>query len=125
MRCVLIYVPVYFFSYRYILFNTSTSLLALVGYMKHSPSASLTEFGSPGLNLVLSLATNIVNLFVFFPWTHEVLVTYMAAKKDSEADEKTVSKARMNFGIVHGICNIINYITLGANLLFLYKMAAV
>ena len=49
----------------------------------------------------------------------------MSAKKDKEADEKTIAKARMNFGIVHGVCNIINYITMGANLLFLYKMTAV
>ena len=34
----------------------------------------------------------------------------MKAKKDS-ADKETIAKARMNFGIVHGICNIINYIT--------------
>merc|ERR1712223_225316 len=110
---------------RYILFNTATSLLALLGYMKHSPSALLTELWSPGANLCLSFATNIVNLFVFFPWTHKVLVTYMSAKKDKDADEKTISKARMNFGIVHGICNLINYVTMGANLLFIYKMTAV
>ena len=48
----------------------------------------------------------------------------MKAKKDS-ADKETIAKARMNFGIVHGICNIINYITMGANLFFLYQVTAV
>ena len=104
--------------------TTSTSLLALLGYMKHSPAASLTELGSPGFNLTLSLATNLINLWVFFPWTHEVLAVYMGAKKDS-ADKETIAKARMNFGIVHSICNIINYITMGANLFFLYQVTAV
>ena len=92
--------------------------------MKNNPAASLTELGSPGFNLTLSLATNLINLWVFFPWTHEVLAVYMGAKKDS-ADKETIAKARMNFGIVHGICNIINYITMGANLFFLYQVTAV
>ena len=104
--------------------TSATSLLALLGYMKNSPAASLTELGSPGFNLTLSLATNLINLWVFFPWTHEVLEVYMKAKKDS-ADKETIAKARMNFGIVHGICNIINYITMGANLFFLYQVTAV
>jgi len=107
---------------RYILLNTSTSLLALLGYMKQNPTVSLACPVHAGFGLVLSLATNLINLFVFFPWTHNVLVTYMDLKKDKEADEKAVAKARMNFGIVHGICNIINYITMGANLFFLYKV---
>ena len=89
--------------------------------MRHCPAAALTPVSSPGFSLVVSLATNVLNLFVFFPWTHEVLVKYMAAKKNNE-DEKIVSKARMNFGIVHGIANIINYVTMGANLVFIYKM---
>ena len=45
----------------------------------------------------------------------------MNAEK-SGADEQVVKKARMNFGIVHGIANLINYGTMMANLVFLYKL---
>ena len=89
--------------------------------MRHCPAATLYPMMSPGFSLAVSLGTNLANLFIFFPWTHEVLVTYMDAKKKNE-DEKVVAKARMNFGIVHGIANIINYVTMAANLIFIYKM---
>lgn len=108
--------------YRYILFNSSTSFLALLAFMKHSPASSLSTICSPGFNLVLSLTTNLVNLFVFFPWTHSTLEVYMNAKKDPASSEELVKTSRRNFGIVHGICNILNFVTMGANLLFIYKM---
>jgi len=106
---------------RYILATSATSLLALLGYMKQNPTATLLCPAHTGFFLTVSLATNLLNLWVFFPWTHEVLVTYMDAEK-SGADEQVVKKARMNFGIVHGIANLINYGTMMANLVFLYKL---
>ena len=89
--------------------------------MKQNPAESILCPAHKGFLLTLSLATNLLNLWVFFPWTHEVLVTYMDAEKAGE-DEKVVAKARRNFGIVHGIANLINYVTMGANLVFLYKL---
>ena len=107
--------------YRYILATSATSLLALLGYMKQNPTATLLCPAHTGFFLTVSLATNLLNLWIFFPWTHEVLETYMNAEK-SGADEQVVKKARMNFGIVHGIANLINYGTMMANLVFLYKL---
>ena len=92
----------------------------MLGYMKQNPSATLLCPAHTGFALTVSLATNLLNLWIFFPWTHEVLTVYMDAERNGE-DEKVVAKARRNFGIVHGICNMINLVTMGANLVFLYK----
>jgi hypothetical protein len=88
--------------------------------MKYSPGASLTQLWSPGLILVMSLVTNLANLLVFFPLTNTTMRARQEARKPSQPDEVLVKKAGMKFGMVHGTSMLLNFVTMAANLLFLY-----
>lgn len=103
---------------RYGLLNTCTSFISLLSYMKLNPGAGLLQIWSPGLDLVASLAMNVLNTVVLFPWTLVVLKELYASRKTK--DEKRIAAASKNFGLVHGSSTLVNYATMAVNVLFIH-----
>jgi len=94
----------------------STGIVGLTTYhLSHTQSDICTWL------LVGSLAVHILNSFLIFPKTTE----YMFLLRQSEKTEnrELISKNRMRFGVMHGISNLINIGSLGANMLYLYVLA--
>ena len=108
--------------FRYGLMNSCVSLFALLGFMKQYPGASLTCFGCPGLDLVLSFVPCLINYAIVIPVTTKYMFELREVKKTE--DKAAIKQAGMKFGILHSISLLLNFIPMAANLHFLYTVTS-
>jgi len=92
----------------------STGILTLASYnLAHKGS-----FDTCTYLLVGSLSVHIINSFFIFPFVTKLMLKLREAKEDE------VPAAKRNFGITHGVSNLINFVGMGANLAYLYILAS-
>jgi len=75
---------------------------------------------TPMYLLTTSLVCNIINSFLLFPKTTELMYELRKHEEGSEGRKK----AGMRFGILHGICNLVNLGSMIANFGYIYMIAA-
>ena len=110
------------FIHRYGLVNSCVSLIALLSYMKLYPGNSLTEFLSPGLDLMLSFVPCLLNYVLVIPATTHYMYELREAKKSN--DKELIKGKGMRFGLLHSLSLLLNFIPMCANVHFLYVMTS-
>ena len=112
----------FLFIHRYGLVNSCVSLIALLSYMKLYPGNSLTEFLSPGLDLMLSFVPCLLNYVLVIPATTHYMYELREAKKSNDKD--LIKGKGMRFGLLHSLSLLLNFIPMCANVHFLYVMTS-
>eukprot|EP00088_Acartia_fossae_P003102 TRINITY_DN11288_c0_g1_i11.p1 TRINITY_DN11288_c0_g1~~TRINITY_DN11288_c0_g1_i11.p1 ORF type:complete len:195 (+),score=10.56 TRINITY_DN11288_c0_g1_i11:46-630(+) len=72
--------------------------------------------------LLASLSVHILNAFLIFPKTTQFMFQLRQAEKTENTE--AISQYRKKFGALHGISNLINFASMGANVFYLYILAS-